>query len=341
MAPALSLHALRPILASRWLIAAMALAAWIVVLVITKRILLALLKHMTRSPHLHYLHPMLEAISPALNIAIVVGGIKVASQIAPIPDKWQPDVNIILIGGVIAALVVFANSISRLWLRHAASHYSFFNEGYGIITGALSGLIIALGVLMFLESVGVSIGPLLASLGIGSLAIAIALQETFKNIFSGFFLIVDKPLQVGDFVKLETGQEGQLFKLGWRSSKFRMLSNEIVVVPNSQLVDSIVTNFRGADGNVMVPIGLVVLNTNDPVRVEHLVADVAHEVSSALSQQTPASKPQILFGDMSGNALNLTVLIPALSSDSIPQVRNDFLKRVLARFGSEAIKLPA
>ena len=93
--------------------------------------------------------------------------------------------------------------------------------------------------LTFLESIGISVGPILATLGIGSLAMALALQETLQNTLSGLFLVVDSPVQVGDYVKLSTGQEGWLTQLGWRSSKFRMMNENMVIVPNSQLVDAI------------------------------------------------------------------------------------------------------
>jgi small-conductance mechanosensitive channel len=193
---------------------------------------------------------------------------------------------------------------------------------------------------MFLESVGISIGPLLASLGIGSLAIALASQETVKNLFSGVFLIADKPLEVGDYVKLQSGQEGQLFELGWRSSKFRMLTSEVVVVPNSQLVDSIVTNYRASDGRVAVSIDLAVLNSNDPVHVERVVLEVAHETITSVIPEHSSYEPKVLFRGINGNSVNLTVLIHAQSSNLIAAMRSEFVKRALARFAREGIKLP-
>jgi len=137
----------------------------------------------------------------------VVSGIAIAAQIAPLPGVWRADVAIIVTGGIIGAVVIFADKICRLWLQLAAARHPLFADGYGLVTGAVRGIIIALGLLMFLQSVGISIGPLLASLGIGSLAIALAGQETVKNLLSGFFLIADKPMEVGDYVKLQSGEE--------------------------------------------------------------------------------------------------------------------------------------
>ncbi len=333
----LHLDNLLQLVGSRWAIAAAVLVGWIIVLLSVKRVLLALMRRAFRRPHLLHLSPVVDAIAPALTIAIIVVGIEVAAQIAPIPQIWQAYVKIILTFGVVAALVIFADKIARLWLQR----YPLFIEGYGIVTGAVRGIIIALGALMFLDSVGISIGPLLASLGIGSLAIALALQETLKNMFSGLFLIADKSLEVGDYVKLQSGQEGQLFKLGWRSCNFRMLTNEVVVVPNSQLIDSIVTNYRAPDGDVAISIDLAVLNSNDPAHVERVAAEVARDVMASVEPGCSSYDPQVLFQGISGNLINLTVMIHAKSSDSIGTVRNEFIKRVLARFAREEIKLPS
>ncbi len=326
---------------SRWVIAVGVLAGWIILLMALKRVLLALFRRILQRPHLQRLASLIDAISPALTLAIVVSGIEVAAQIAPLTEVWRVDVAIILTGGIVAALVIFADKISQLWLRRMAIRYPLFADGYGLVNGAVRGIIIALGLLMFLESVGISIGPLLASLGIGSLAIALASQETFKNMFSGFFLIVDKPLEVGDYVKLQSGQEGQLFKLGWRSSKFRMLTSEVVVVPNSQLVDSIVTNYRASDGEVAISIDLAVLNSNDPAHVERVAMEIARETIARATPDHSSYEPEVLFRGISSNLINLTVLIRTRSSDSIGTIRSEFIKHALARFAREEIKLPA
>lgn len=334
----LGVNAILHLAGSPWIIAAGVFAAWVIILLALERALLAVFRRLLRDTQLQHLPSLIDALAPALTIAIVVSGLEVSAQIAPLAEVWRTDVAIVLKGGTIAALVIFADRISSFWLRSAATRYPLFDEGYGIVTGAVRGIIVALGLLMFLESVGISIGPLLASLGIGSLAIALALQETVKNMFSGFFLIADKRLEVGDYVKLQSGQEGRLFELGWRSSKFLMVTSEVVVVPNSKLIDSIVTNYRAPDGGVVVAIDLAVLNSNDPVQVERVVREVGREVMASLDGSD--HEPQVLFQGISGNLINLTVLLHSRSSESIAAVRSEFIKRALARFAREEIKLP-
>jgi small-conductance mechanosensitive channel len=328
--------------AARWVIAIGVFIAWTAVLLLVKRVLLrTAARCFTGHPKLQQIEALLAALSPAISIVIVASGAAIGAQVWQMPPHWQADIDILVMGGMIAALVVFADRMTHLWLRSGAARYPLFNESYGIVTGAIRGLIIALGVLMFLQSAGVSIGPILASLGIGSLAIALGLQETVKNMFSGLFVIADKPLVVGDFVKLETGQQGQLIKLGWRSSKFMMLNEGTVVVPNSKLVDSILTNYRASDGEIALTVDLAVLASNDLARVEHVTQEVADEVMRTVDGAVPEFKCSIRFSEQVGSATSLSVIMRAKSAEVISEVRHELVKRVLARYQREEIKTPS
>jgi small-conductance mechanosensitive channel len=327
--------------AARWALAIVFFIAWTAILQLVKRLSLRVARnYAVGRPRLQHLEVLVAALAPSLTIAIISSGIAIAAQIWQMPPRWQTDINLLVMAGMVAALVVFADQVTRLWLRRQAVRQPLFDESYGIVSGAIRGVIIALGILMFLQGAGISIGPLLASLGIGSLAIALGLQETVKNMFAGFFVIADKPLVVGDFVKLESGQEGQLVKLGWRTSKFQMLTDSIVVVPNSKLVDSIVTNYRANDGEIAVAVDLGVLSTNDPVLVERIAEEVALEVMRTVEGGVPKFKPDVRFHGVTGNVTNLSVTMRATSSESIGAVRHEFIKRVLARYLHEGIKTP-
>jgi len=170
----------------------------------------------------------LLALSPSLGVAIVVASLSVAMGFEPIPLNWRVIANAILTGGIILALLVLVDGLLMFWMRRGTARFPVLGESYGIVVGFARGVVFGIGVLTFLESIGISVGPILARLGIGSLAIALALQETLQNTLAGLFLVVDSPVQVGDYVKLSSGQEGWLTQLGWRSSKFRMMNENIV-----------------------------------------------------------------------------------------------------------------
>jgi small-conductance mechanosensitive channel len=96
-------------------------------------------------------------------------------------------------------------------------------------------ILITVGGMLILDNLGVSLTPLLTTLGIGSLAVAIAHQDTLGNLFAGLHIKADRPIALGQFIRLESGEEGYVERIGWRSTRIRMLPNKMAVVPNSKL----------------------------------------------------------------------------------------------------------
>lgn len=324
---------------SNWIIGLGTFVACLILLFAAKRLTFALIRHAFRS-RWPWLDRMLSALSPAVSIVIVVVAIAIAAMAGSIPPRWHDTIDVILTAGVVLALIIFFDRMMLVWMRQAAVRFPILGEDYSLVTGVLRGIVIGLGLIMFLESVGISVSPILASLGIGSLAIALALQETVKNMFAGFFVIIDKPLEVGDFVKLQSGQEGWLIKLGWRSSKFRMLNESIVVVPNSLLIDSIVTNYRAIDGGIAVPIDLSVVSGSNLMQVENVTLEVARDVMRTIKGGAPDYQPAVYFQMVSPGAIGLTTSLRAVSGAAIETVRHEFIKRLMARYQSEGIKIP-
>ena len=76
----------------------------------------------------------------------------------------------------------------------------------------------------------------------GSVAVALALQETLSNFFSGLYLLADPPINPGDYTKLDSGHEGYVVHVGWRSTSIRTLGSKVVVAPNAVLARAAITN---------------------------------------------------------------------------------------------------
>src|SRR5256886_8765791 len=103
--------------------------------------------------------------------------------------------------------------------------------------------IYVIGVLVPLSVLGVPVTPILPALGVGGLAVALALQDSLTNLFAGLHLLADKPIRVGDYVKIADAVEGYVVDIGWRSTRVRMLQNTVVVVPNKKVAESVITNY--------------------------------------------------------------------------------------------------
>jgi len=104
-------------------------------------------------------------------------------------------------------------------------------------------LVLTIGFIVILAEFGVEVTPIVASLGIGGLAIALALQDTLANMFSGFYILAEKSVRVGDFVNVEGAGEGRVIDIGWRTTKIITLFNNVLVIPNKKLAEAIITNF--------------------------------------------------------------------------------------------------
>jgi small-conductance mechanosensitive channel len=303
------------------------------------RLILRWISHLTHT-HREWMEALVQALSPALKLGAILIALVIALSLEPIPSRWHGVIGAIISAGTVLALVVFVDGLLTFWMARAAVRFPLLDQGYGIVTGLVRGMVFGLGVLMFLDSIGISIGPILATLGVGSLAIALALQETLKNTLSGFFVVIDKPLEVGDYVKLSTGQEGWLTQLGWRSSKFRMMNDNIVVVPNSQLVDSILTNLRGPQGALTIEVDLTVAAGPELHKIEEVTHQAAAEAMKFTNDGADAGlEPAVYFQSISGASLGVAVLLRVARSSDIEQVRHDFVKRVSELYKHQEIKL--
>lgn len=124
-------------------------------------------------------------------------------------------------------------------------------------------VIIVMGALIILDQLGIAIAPLVAGLGIGGLAVALALQGTLTNFFAGVNVLTDGSIRIGDFVELEDGTRGEVDQIGWRTTRIRVPANNMVIIPNSKLAESIATNYSLPTDEISVYLEIGVAYSSD------------------------------------------------------------------------------
>jgi len=186
---------------------------------------------------------LLDALETPLLIAIVSSGLVVFNRILPLQPEWDRAFEILFDFSIVLALVMFVDRATRGVLDRFAAGSTVMQGARGLIQAGVRGVTIGIGILIFLDSIGISITPILASLGVGSLAVALALQDTLANLFAGVYMIADKPIEPGHLVKLPTGEEGYVTKVGWRSTWIRLLPNNMLVIPNAKLAGGAIINY--------------------------------------------------------------------------------------------------
>ncbi|MCZ7625269.1 MAG: mechanosensitive ion channel family protein [Candidatus Methylomirabilis sp.] len=182
---------------------------------------------------------------------------------------------------------------------------------------------------------------MLTALGVGGLAVALALQGSLANLFAGIHLLVEKPLRVGDYVKLESGQEGYVVDIGWRTTRIRALPNNLVIVPNAKLADTILTNYHLPEKRMSVLIPINVSYACDPGRIEAILVEEARsaigDVPGLLAEPVPFVRFIPGFGESS---LDFTLIVQVNEFVDQYLVQHELRKRILARFQKERIEIP-
>ncbi|MFH0889198.1 MAG: mechanosensitive ion channel family protein [Planctomycetota bacterium] len=201
-------------------------------------------------------------------------------------------------------------------------------------------LIIIIGGLMILSALGISITPLLTTLGIGGLAVALALQDTLSNFFSGFYTTIAKNIRIGDFIKLESGEEGYVLDIGWRVTRIKLLGNNIVLIPNNKLAQSVVRNYYLPDKELSVPVEAGVHYNSDLGFVEKVTLEVAREIQRTVDNAVKSFEPIIRYHTFDSSSINFTVIMRAEEIKASYLLKHEFIKRLHQRYKKEGIVIP-
>lgn len=140
------------------------------------------------------------------------------------------------------------------------------------------GLVYGLGALLFLDQLHINISPLIAGLGLGGLAVALALQPTLANLFAGTYVMTEGVFTPGDYIELENGIAGYVLDVGWRSVRIRTWGNNLVVIPNSKFAETIITNYQRPVPAMNVILNCGVSYDSDLYHVERVSREVMEAV---------------------------------------------------------------
>lgn len=200
--------------------------------------------------------------------------------------------------------------------------------------------VIGLGLLVVLGNLGIAIAPLLTAMGVGSLAVALALQPTLSHLFAGFHITLARRIRVGDFVELEGGQQGYITDIGWRSTQIRELSNNLVVVPNSRLAEVIVRNYSMPEGEQAALVQVGVAYDSDLEEVERVTVETARETQRHVTGAVPDFEPFIRYHTLADSAINFTVILRVREFVDRYVVMHEFIKRLHLRYAEAGIQIP-
>jgi small-conductance mechanosensitive channel len=245
-------------------------------------------------------------------------------------------------------LVLWILSLTIMCMRLAGDLVRYYGGGVrgalpvATLTQNLAQLAVAiLGMLVLLTQLGLQIAPILTALGVGGLAVALALQDTLSNLFAGFYMAWAGQIRLGDYIKLNTGEEGYIADISWRSTSIRPLNNNLIIVPNSKLAQAVVTNYHLPDMRMSASLQVRASYECDPDRVERILLEVALEGAREIPEMLAEPAPSVDFDPGFGEfALAFTVNFSVTEFAKQFPVRNELRRRILRRFREEKVGMP-
>jgi small-conductance mechanosensitive channel len=320
-----------------WMLAALAIAAAALIGFVLSRLITSMVRRALRRTAVdERLYPLLDRYLYPLLIVLTL---LLVADAAPLPPKAQAALHQILSTLSLLLAIVLASKGALLLLRTTGTRYGLGNIR-GPLEVVLKIVLVAVGAMLLLDNLGVSLTPILTTLGIGSLAVAIGLQDTLGNFFAGLYLKVDRPVDIGHYLKLHSGEEGYVERIGWRSTRIRMLPNNMVVVPNNKLVQDNITNYHLPDRELIVPISVGVAYDSDLEKVERVTAEVAKEVMQSVAGGVASFAPEIRYQAFGQSSIDFTVALRAREFTDSVLIKHEFIKRLHARYARENIALP-
>jgi small-conductance mechanosensitive channel len=282
-----------------------------------------------------------DALRGPILMWTVILGAHLAIQGSSLPERYTS-------WAAKCLLILWFLSLTLIGMRIAGNlvrHYGAQVPGALPVTTLTQNLaqlaVFILGIVLILGALDVKITPILTALGVGGLAVALALQDTLSNLFGGFYVAVAGQVRLGDYIRLNSGEEGYVTDIGWRSTSVRALANNVILIPNSKLAQAVVTNFHLPEKRMGASLQVGVDYDSDPDQVERVLLDIAQkgasDIPGLLADPAAAVAFDPGFGDSS---LGFTLNFQVAEFSNQYRVRHELRKRILLRFREEGIGMP-
>lgn len=282
---------------------------------------------------------MLKIITRPLYITMIFIGLFFALKSLNILKPYENTLNSVFF--ILAAILVawILAKILKVLIGRWFKVQKKFEKTPQVLNKIISVVIYLIAILIILDHFNIEITPLIATLGLGGLAVGLALQNTITNFFAGLHIISDKPINVGDFIELENNISGYVDDIGWRSTRIRTLPNTIVIVPNSKLAESTITNDSLPEQEMAALVQVGVDYKSNLEKVEKITIDVARKIQKTIPGAVKNFDPFIRYHTFGDSNINFTVILRVEKFVDKYLVIHEFIKELKERYDKEKIEI--
>jgi small-conductance mechanosensitive channel len=285
---------------------------------------------------------ILQRITPPISFLLVCAGVYFAIRSLPLPPK----AHVIASGSLFILLMIVLTNIAyrmsdellRWYTDHIAGQESdrLSRQLIPLAEKLITIFLLSTALIITLKHFGYDIYTLVTALGIGSLALGLAAKDTLANMVSGFTLMIDRPFRIGDRIQMSAGQVGDVADIGLRSTKIKTLDNTFLIIPNSELCNSILINMAFPDLRAKGRINVGVAYGSDAEQVKALLVATALEIAEVLREP----EPEAFFTAFGDSALNMSLFFWVDNYARVFPVTDKINTLIIRRFQENSIIIP-
>ena len=282
-----------------------------------------------------------EAIESHIVLWFFLVALNIASTDIPFLNiVYHNYISKIIISILILSITLAASKIGVGLLNYWAEKQGTNLPSTTIFINLARIVIVSIGVLVILQSLGISITPLLTALGVGGLAVSLALKDTLSDFFAGLHILLSQKVKPGDFVELDTGYMGYIQNITWRHTTLMERTNNIVTVPNAKISAAIVKNYDKGDPSFSIRVPVGVSYDSDLDHVIKVTEDVAQSVIKDVDGAKKDSTPVVRCFQFGPSSVDLKVYFSGEKYGDQHPIIDEFIRQIHKRFKSENIEIP-
>lgn len=196
-------------------------------------------------------------------------------------------VTVFIVASVIAQIFRTVTVHMIRSIAEKQKNYEFNHTLAPLVNRIVTIIIVSFAAIIVFEHFGQSVTSLLTILGAGSLALGLAAQDTISNMISGFIIMIDRPFRLGNRIKIPTGEIGDVFEIGLRSTKILDFDNNVLIVPNNELIKTKIVNYGYPDNQTRVVVEVLVAYGTSIDLVKKILLTIAGSHTEVLKIPSP------------------------------------------------------
>ncbi|TGL63730.1 mechanosensitive ion channel family protein [Leptospira sarikeiensis] len=282
-------------------------------------------------------HPLYIALLSLVRFFFFILGSYAALRFLKLEVGTEEKVSLYL---KVFSILVFTFALARIG-SGALALYSSKTEGFlptaSILNNIVRMIILLTGGLVALQTLGISVTPALTALGVGGIAFALGLQETLSNLFAGLGVLLGKKVSVGDYISLETGEEGLVEDINWRTTSLQKRNGSTIIIPNAKMSKTTFTNYSLPNSGIWTEIEIILPLGKNTDQYESLIRKSAQISLSQIYGQNSYndSKIKIRYLSLEPSSVSLAIHLPIKDIKDSDQIRSTFIKSLHSEFISE------